>query len=177
MTTILAVDPGLVNPGAAVIRDGILLTAERVKLPREWKSLPIVERCDRIAAQITSWMQRYCLHPHIFCIEFPQWYGETASGGKDPNDLAGLACIAGALAARMEAEQVLNPTPREVWGNVPKNTKGNPWDSPRGRRLAARLSPVERPRVQKYHDALDAAGLALFAAGRWEPQRVFSGAV
>lgn len=176
--SILAVDPGLVHPGAAFYRDGALVSAQRVKVPAVWSKLGVLERCFLIGGAVARWALVIGPPDHLI-VEWPRWYSATKSGGVDPNDLAGLCGIAGAVAGclRIELRSISSPEPRAVWGNVPKSTKGDPWDSPRGRRLHGRLSPAERLVVAPYHDALDAAGLALHAAGRWKPRRVRPGAI
>jgi hypothetical protein len=180
---ILAIDPGLVHPGAAIYVADRLICAQRVRVPGEWAKLGVLDRCEKVADQVVAWARfSHDFWPALLVVEWPQWYRETKSGGKDPNDLAALCGIAGAALGRLRAAEpgilvdALSPKPREVWGNLPKATKGDPWKSPRARRLASRLRPVERAGVQDYHDALDAAGLALWAAGRWQARRVYPGA-
>lgn len=186
---IFAVDPGLTNPAAAWWTDGALLKAERVKVPGAWKDLAILDRCDRIGEAVVNWFDR--IRRPVFgtnvaltlIVEWPRWYPRKAADDKqiDPNDLAGLCGIAGSICGRLRERgwimESKSPQPAEVWGNVPKATKGDPWASPRGRRLASRLKPTERAAVQSKHDALDAAGLALFEAGLWAQRRLYPGAI
>jgi hypothetical protein len=180
---ILAIDPGLTYPAAAASSNGRITRAERLKVPKAWAQLAMLDRCERIGAVAASWCNVNALRPDVVIVEWPQWYGSDADNNIDPNDLAGLCGIAGAVAAHVRRLyspheiRILSPKPREVWGNVPKVTKGNPWRSPRGIRLASRLTADERASVQSKHDALDAAGLALFADGRWTQRRVYPGAV
>lgn len=190
---ILAIDPGLANPAACYSEDGLIRRAERIKVPKDWMKLEILERCARIAEAVVDWhcdvsqnQHGLAATPDVLIVEWPQWYGErSAETDKriDPNDLAGLCGINGAIAGRIRtwpggrAMRILSPKPREVWGNVPKSTKGNPWLSPRGMKLERRLKPGEREVIQSKHDALDAAGLAMFADGRWETRQLFPGAV
>jgi hypothetical protein len=182
--SILALDPGLEHPALAYYTDR-LIWAQRVKLPGEYKSLGILDRSDRVArACLVRAHEMHVENVTLIIVEFPQWYAADKSKG-DPNDLAALAAIAGSVTGRVRGNggrcgfdvRVDSPRPREVWGNVPKVTKGDPWVSPRGQKLARRLTAVERAGVQDKHDALDAAGLALFAAGRWKQIRVYPGAV
>ena len=183
--SILALDPGLTKPGAALHQGGKLVRADRLKVPKEWSKLEILDRCDRVAEVAFEWFSQF-KYPFgvndalMLIVEWPQWYGGNEKG-IDPNDLAGLCAISGALLGRLRSKgrdvAARSPKPREVWGNLPKATTGNPWRSPRGARLASRLTPAERAGVTYYHDALDAAGLALFAAGLWAPRSVYPGAV
>ena len=187
---ILAIDPGLSHPACAQRAAGMILRAERLKVPAAWAKLDMLDRCERIGRAALEW---WCAGPlvgapEVVIVEWPQWYGDNVQG-IDPNDLAGLCGIAGAAAAHVRARwrmhngvfepaiDVCSPKPREVWGNVPKATKGNPWASPRGRQLAARVTPEERANIQSKHDALDAAALAMFADGTWARRRVLPGAV
>lgn len=182
---ILALDPGLTKPGAAIHMGGKLLRADRLKVPREWSKLGILDRCDKVGAAAYEWFAQF-KYPfgvndelHLI-VEWPQWYDDNEKG-IDPNDLAGLCAIAGSLLGRLRqgwrTVHADSPKPREVWGTLPKKTTGDPWKSPRGHRLASRLTPEERSGVADYHDALDAAGLALYKAGRWTPRSNYPGAV
>lgn len=187
---ILAIDPGLTNPAACYSEDGLIRCAERIKVPKDWMQLDILDRCDRIGEMVVKWYRDVAFRRptlDVLIVEYPQWYGErSAETDKriDPNDLAGLCSIAGSIAGRLRVDisagpmlRIRSPKPREVWGNVPKTTKGNPWLSPRGMKLERRLKPGEREVIQSKHDALDAAGLAMFADGRWETRQLFPGAV
>jgi hypothetical protein len=185
MISILALDPGLTKPGVALHQDGKIIRADRLRIPKEWAKLEMLDRCDHVAEAAYEWFEQF-KYPFgagdrlLLICELPQWYGDNKKG-IDPNDLAGLCVISGALLGRLRKGwrdiDVLSPKPKEVWGTLPKTTKGNPWKSPRGHRLAARLTPAERDLVAPYHDALDAAGLALFAAGRWKAHHNYPGAV
>jgi hypothetical protein len=186
VTAILALDPGLTKPGVALHHhDGHLVKADRLKVDAGWAKLGILDRCDHVAELAQDWFRefKYPLGGETaltLIVEWPQWYGDNEKG-IDPNDLAGLCGISGSLLGRLRSGwrevRAVSPKPREVWGSVPKKTTGNPWSSPRGSRLAARLTAEERARVGNYHDALDAAGLALYAAGRWKQRRLYPGAV
>lgn len=179
---VLAVDPGLTHPGAALVRGGKLVAADRVQTDADWIGLPMLERCNRVAASVVRWAMAHDAEPRVLVVEWPQWYPGSPI---DPSDLAGLCGIAGAVAGMISlgvagreiALQCLSPKPAEVWGQVPKSTTGDPWASPRGMMLERRLEPGERQAVTAYHDALDAAGLGLWAVGRWERMQVMPGAV
>lgn len=187
MTTIVAIDPGLTFPAACFSTGGIIQAAERVKIPGAWDKLEILDRCDRIGEAVVDWIKQHKFpiggdNTITLIVEWPQWYGKDADKQIDPNDLAGLCGIAGSVCGRLRQMSwrevvVRSPRPREVWGNVPKATKGNPWKSPRGMKLERRLKPGEREVIQSKHDALDAAGLAMYADGRWAQQRLYPGAV
>lgn len=181
--SILALDPGLTKPGVAFLQDDLLVKAERLRVDAAWSKLGILERSDHVAELACEWFEQFesrITAPVILIVEWPQWYGDNEKG-IDQNDLAGLCAIAGGTLRGLRSQWVIDearsPKPRQVWGSVPKATTGNPWRSPRGRRLFVRLSPTEREVVAPYHDALDAAGLALFAAGRWKQRRVEAGAI
>lgn len=174
---ILAVDPSLTKPGAAIYDDGRLLKASRVPIRKVPAKMSVLERAILIVDQVFAWFDIPLEHStHTLVVEYPQIYSATKSKG-NPNDLLGLCVIAGVLADRIVWDKLLSPTPAQVWGNLPKTLTGDPWKSPRGHRLASRLTQEERACISKHHDALDAAGLALWAAGRWKPTRVFPGAV
>jgi hypothetical protein len=175
----VALDPGLAFPAVAAYdqEQDSLLFARRVKLAPELKGMSVVSRCVAIAhAVYLDLRSSDCAAPSALICEWPQIYQSTRSKG-DPNQLVPLAGIACALLARMGDSRGLSPKPGEVWGRLPKSTKGDPWESPRGRRLAQRLRSDERAVVQDKHDALDAAGLCLYVAGRWKARKNYAGAV
>jgi hypothetical protein len=176
----LALDPGLNHPAAALFRGGILVSAERVKVGTGLTDLPTAERCVRVAAAVVRWGMGLNMNPRWLVVEWPQIYRASKSKG-DPNDLTPLAGIGSALAGMLSVALsprdiylgVLSPTPAEWAGQVPKSEKGDPWKSPRGARVRSRLSEAEVTAVLPSHDAVDAVGLGLWALGRFEPKRVY----
>lgn len=170
MTVLLAVDPGVRYPAGALFVSGVLQKASRVKIPKGiGPKTPVLERCRAISLSITDWAQAI---PDILVVEYPQIYTQDKSKG-NPNQLVPLAAIGACLSGLYMATRVISPTPREWTGNIPKNEDGDPWDSPRGRRVWERLSDVERTRVVPSHDAVDAVGLGLFGLGRFDRRRVY----
>lgn len=141
-------------------------------------------RMHRVAQAVIAWATELGAAPRLYVYEWPQVIRAGRSKG-DPNDLPGLAAVGAAVAAGLavlSARQnvglrVVTRTPAEWTGGVPKVTEGDPWASARGVRVAARLSVAERVLVPDSHDAIDAVGLGLHALGRFEPRRVFPGAV
>ncbi len=169
--TILAVDPGLRYPAAALFIDGRLLVASRVKVPGSLTKEPIGERMRRVARLILEWTTHL---PHTVVCEYPQVYVTARSKG-DPNDLLPLVGIGMHLAGLLDVP-VLCPTPAEwLGGNSPKSTTGDPWTSVRGQCVARRLDAEERSRVTPSHDAIDAVGIGLWAVGRFERIQVLAG--
>lgn len=172
MERLLAVDPGLRYPAAALFVGGVLVCASRVKVKLDTKA-PMVERCRDIALAVEAWHRKQSVHdPEILVVEFPQIYTADKSKG-DPNNLTPLACIDGALAALFKRSKVLSPKPKDWTGNLPKSEDGDPWKSPRGLRVWGRLTPDERKVVVPSHDAIDSVGLGLWALGRFERRRVY----
>jgi hypothetical protein len=171
MTILLAVDPGLLHPAAALFVGGNLVKASRVKIPKGVTTKdPILERCRAIAIAIADYAG--CI-PQKICVEYPQIYTADKSKG-DPNKLVPLAAIGASLAGLYPHVPVLSPLPREWTGNVPKAEDGDPWQSPRGIRVWDRLSSAERLNVVPSHDAIDSVGLGLYALGRFSRRRVYS---
>lgn len=173
MSTLLAVDPGARHPAVASFVNGVLTRAERIPLPGKFARLTPLARASAIAREIDELVVLRLFDRVV--IELPQVYARGKSKG-DPNDLILLAAVCGAVAARCTGE-VVTYRPREWAGNIPKATTGDPWESPRGRRIWSRLADSERAGVEKSHDAVDAAGIGLFDLGRLTPRRVFPGAV
>lgn len=179
---LLALDPGLRHPAVALFRGGVLFSAERIKVDPTWKDLDPMDRWVRIAGAIMRWGMGRNMEPRWLVCERPQIYRASKSKG-DPNDLVGLAGVAGALAGMLSlavaqrniALGVRSALPAEWIGQVPKSETGDPWSSARGVRIASRLSADERFAVVPSHDAVDAAGIGLFFLGRLTPTVVYSG--
>jgi hypothetical protein len=180
---LLAADPSVNSPGAALFRGGVLLTAERVKVEKSWAKLDRGERASRVASAIIRWGIAYNMEPRFLVYEWPQVYVASKSKG-DPNDLISLAAVGAELAGQLSIALIqrdiclvrLTPTPAEWIGQIPKSKTGDPWDSPRGARIKSRLTETEFRAVAPSHDAIDAAGLGLWALGRLDRIRVFEGA-
>lgn len=185
-------DPGVNHPAVAIWLRGVLQAATRVSVPGKFKQLDRVERCRRIAelvgdavrAGITAGVATYqrtddkladllALSGEIVGVvmEHPQWYSEKAQArsGKrpDPNRLAGMAVLDGAVAVELGAP-TWSYLPGEWCGGIKKTEVGDPWDCPRGAVLRSRLRPEEIERIVATHDALDATGVGLKALGRLE---------
>lgn len=180
MTDLLAIDPSVRSPGAALFRDGVLIAAGKVKIPAEYSKLEEGDRWQRVAECIVSWTRAHnCLLPAAIVYERPQIYVREKSKG-DPNDLIALAAIGAAVCAYFEASSatarilIETPTPAQWSGQIPKATKGNAMNSPRAMRILSRLFAVEVARMPNQHDAIDAVGLGLHALGRLGIRRVYS---
>lgn len=174
---LLAVDCSLNTPGAALFVDRVLVRAARVRAPKALSSEPIAARCASVARAILRWRvdvgQGSGVVLDELVVEWPQIYRAAKSKG-DPNDLIGIAGVAAALAALCGCP-TRSPTPAEWIGQVPKATSGDPWSSPRGARVRARLMGNEIACIEVNHDAIDAVGLGLWALGRFERVRKFPG--
>ncbi len=189
--SILAVDPGLNNPAAAIFRFGKLVAASRVKLPAAWKKLDVAERCRLIAGRVHEWASangvdeaamvrayelelagdlagaetlRQARGVVRLTIEYPQIYPAGKQKG-DPNDLLPLVGVAMCLAGRLDIP-VQSFKPREWIGQVPKTETGDPWQSARGQLIWRNLEPAERAAVVPSHDAVDSVGIGLHSLGR-----------
>lgn len=178
---LLALDPSIRSCGLAAFRRGQLVAAKRIV--RTSDGADIGARARAMSLDILAWIVEVRLDPRCFVYEWPQVYKAVKSKG-DPNDLIALAAVGNgvavglhvAAAARNIAIEVLTPLPKEWVGELPKVTKGDPWASPRGARVASRLTPDERLKVPAQHDVLDGVGLGLWALDRFERVRVFPGA-
>lgn len=177
---IVAVDPSVRSPGVAIAHNDEIVYAARVVVGPGPRTETRGARVRRGARQIVALACEIvppsrAAFPITAVYEWPQVYRASKSKG-DPNDLIALAAIGALVAEMLGAADDLTPTPAEWIGNLPKTTTGDPWASPRARRIASVLSPAERARVPASHDAIDAVGLALWAAGRLERRRVLPGA-
>lgn len=176
---LLAVDPGLRYPAAAVFAGGKLVRASRVKLPpslsrfRGVRGLDEGEHCRQVAELVCAWaVEHLGALPELVVSEYPQVYPDEFK--KDPNDLLPLAGIGVAVGARL-CVRVVSPRPREWIGSIPKSKSGPAWQSPRGRLIASRMTALERALVEESHDAIDALGIGKWAQGGLG--RVFAGTV
>lgn len=172
-------DPGLRSPGVALFVDGCLRACARVGIAAATHSLPAGERVQRVASRCLDWFYHLGSdRPDEIIFEWPQIYRASKSKG-DPNDLIPLAGIGSAFVAmnsRAGTPMIRTPLPAEWCGQLPKATRGNALDSPRARAILSCLSAEEREQVLAQHDAIDAVGLGLWAAGRFPPRRLASGA-
>lgn len=190
MTDLLALDPSVRSPGAAIFRDDVLIFAGKVTI-KGTTGLWIHEgaRWQYVIERIVDWAKEHdCIYPDMIVYERPQIYTASKSKG-DPNDLIALAAIGAGVVAHYQAViwerypqstkriNVSTPTPAQWAGQIPKATKGSAKDSPRAQRIMSRLSPIELARVPNQHDALDAIGLGLHALGRLGIRRVYSNSI
>lgn len=173
--TFLAIDPGTQNPACALFEAGRVVRAERVKVPRyqELRKLDEGARCQAISELIEAWALRHGggrISAVVF--ELPQIYTSNKSKG-NPNQLLPLAMIGAGVTMALRPRHVISPQPGE-WCKIPKDEDArDPWSTPRGQLIWRRLSVEERLRVEATHDAIDAAGLGLWAIGRLD--RLFIG--
>lgn len=175
---LLAIDPGLRYPAAAVFKDGILLAASRVKVPGANHKLPVGQRCLEVARLIRAWVSQYGA-PGELVIEWPRVRGRGSKN--DPAGLFPLAGIGCALAGLLFADNpnliVISPEPTEwLGGNTSKSTTGDPWASTRGYRAKKRLTQEEFTKVVATHDSVDATCIGLWRLGRFEAIKSFIGA-
>lgn len=171
---LLAVDPSVRSPGAAILDRGQLVEVKRFIVKASCMSDG--QRWLLVARTIYEWsLTRAPLDALVY--ERPQIYTWAKSKG-DPNDLIGLAGVGAALSGILFVEnpelEVRTPTPADWIGQVAKTTKGSAKESPRAKMILSRLSPAELALVPDQHDAIDAVGLGLWACGRLEPKRAYS---
>lgn len=179
MSHVLALDPGIVHPAAALFEDKQLVLASRVKLPKDLTKLPRAARCLAVAKVLLCWLPQTKIVRLDYVFEWPQKYAGSKSKG-DPADLFPLAgvgmALAGLLDGRVDDLHVHDYLPREWAGNTSKATSGDPLASPRGVRVWSRLGLIERQNLVVSHDAVDAVGIGLKFLDRFERVQSFIGA-
>lgn len=169
----LALDPGTRNPAMALFVCGRLARAERVKVPAAVREIDDEgERARQIAELLEAWVLQRCDALVALVYECPQIYG-VGKGKGNPNSLMPLAMIGAGLAMALRVP-VISPKPAEWIGQIRKSEVGDPWGSPRGMLIARRLKD-EIAQCESTHDAVDAAGLGLWALGRLD--KVYPGPV
>lgn len=187
---LVALDPSIRSAGIALYRAGVLTAAATIKVDAD--DSDIAARCLRMSVECARWIgEQRCL-PHTLVVEWPQWY-DTRGGGRkkketNPNDLAGLAAVNGAVAGicalwTMTSQrpiEVVSFTPHAWAGTQPKTkTVTGAKFSPRARNVMSRLTDAELAvwhAAGSSHDAIDAIGIGLKALGRYERQRLLPGA-
>lgn len=177
---LLAVDPSIRSPGAALFRAGKLVAAARIKFSIDTK-LNDAERCLAAADAVAQWANQIGAKPDAIAFEWPQVYTAAKSKG-NPNDLIPMAGVDLALATgftiaaamRKVRLQLLSCKPAEWIGQLPKTTRGSAKSSPRAARIMSRLDPGELSVVPDQHDAIDAIGIGLHFLGRLGVRRVLS---
>ena len=187
---LLALDPGVNSPGVALF-SAELVMADRVPVPSAFVALSDGQRWWQVAERVVNHVRPAISGSSTLLIAFecPQWYQRGKSKG-NPNQLVGIAGVAAnvtGILSRSHAIRVLSPTPAEWIGQLPKtcptckaNKKkcpeclGSAWNTPRGRRIASRLSEQEFRSIPDQNDAIDAVGLGLWALGRLTPRSVLS---
>jgi Holliday junction resolvasome RuvABC endonuclease subunit len=184
---LLAIDPGMNSPGAAIFGASGLVDAGRVSIPSTFATMPDGARWMHVAACIVAWTSTYQIDAVVY--ERPQWYQRAKSKG-DPNQLVGVAGVAANVTGMLWRNrlEVRSPTPAEWVGQLSKvcpvckgkakrkclECHGSAWETPRGRRIHSRLTPAEIALVPDQNDAIDAVGIGLWALGRLEKISVFS---
>lgn len=183
MSLLLAVDPGVRSPGAALFDGDRLVACDRVRIPEAYHGYAHGQRWLLVSRLIVEWAQvtlkQLCARVPIAAVvyERPQIYRMAKSQGADPNDLPGLAAIGAGVAAFLNTlglAEVRSPLPAEWAMGTSKTKTGSAWASVRGRRVRERLRPGEETLIPDQHDALDAAAIGLWAVGRFTRRRVYS---
>ena len=177
---LLALNPSICSPGAAVFRDGRLIAATRVRVTPA-PGLNASERCLVAADAVAKWVTEQEARPIALAHEWPQIYAAAKSKG-NPNDLIYMAGVNLALvaaysiaAARRNVQlRVLCYLPAEWIGQLPKSTRGSAKSSPRAQRILSRLEPDEADVLPDQHDAIDAVGIGLHALGRLGVRRALA---
>ncbi len=158
MITLLAIDPGLNACGCAYFIDNILVNSGLIGYTAPtWEAIP-----KRAAMTADAVFTEFGI-PERLVIEWPQVYRLGGRAGADPNDLLGLAAVAGALCVRACDPVVNTYKPAEWKGQVPKEVHHA--------RILRFLSDTEKKAIpklakSKLHNVLDAIGLGLFHLGR-----------
>ena len=186
MSDLLAIDPGLESPGAALFRDGVLIAAARIIVPDLGPTASHGQRALAAADAIVNWVHHHVaqvIKVSIVAHEWPQIYNASKSRA-NPNNLIGMAAIDGAVgcafafiaAHRGEQLELRTYLPAEWAGQLPKDTrKGKYWTSPRGQRIKSRLTDAEWVFASVVnHDAGDAIGIGLHALGRLGVRRALA---
>jgi hypothetical protein len=183
VSDLLAVDPGLDSPGAALFRGGVLLDAADIVVPDLGAGVSHGQRALAAANAVISWVLCHNVRISVVAHEWPQIYAASKSKA-NPNNLIGMAAVDGAVdcafaiiaAQRGEQLEVRTFLPAEWAGQLPKDTrKGMYWKSARGTRIKSRLIDTEWQIARVLdHDGGDAVGIGCHALGRLGVRRALA---
>ncbi len=195
---LLSIDPSTTTVGAALFTQcgpvWYLRVAASIKLEVVPDEDPM-QRWLHAARAVEEWLLTFEAGIPLDIVtelvfERPQFYSAVKSKG-DPNKLVGVLGVAAVLAGRFSLRNAVRQftyLPAEWIGQLSKvcptckgkakrkckDCHGSAWETPRGRRIASRLSPEERAKCPDQNDAIDAVGIGLKHLGRLEPVRVYS---
>lgn len=193
---LLALDPGLNSPGAALFLQDVpeprLWAAAQIEIPDSLATLGEGRRWWAVAQEIVSWAVAAAAPACVTAVVFerPQWYARGKSKG-DPNQLAGVAGVAANVTGTLGTHRAItisSPAPAEWIGQLSKvcptckgkakkkckSCHGSAWETPRGRFIRKRLTANELELVPDQNDAIDAVGLGLWQLGRLVPHVALS---
>ena len=183
MSYLLAVDPGLESPGAALFVRGVLVAAADINVPNLGAGASHGQRALAAADAVVTWAVKQGARVSRVAHEWPQIYAGSKSRA-NPNNLIGMAAVDGAIdcafafiaASRGEQIEVCTFLPAEWAGQLPKDTRsGRYWKSPRGTRIKSRLTDAEwLIASQLEHDGGDSVGIGLHALGRLGVRRALA---
>lgn len=164
---LVALDPSIVSPGVAVFRNSILYANCVLKVPADTK-LNHAERCSIASGAIVTWLGNNQVSTRSIAFEWPQIYlSDTPAVSNAVLYMIGVdMALVATLNAWSRMERVYSYLPAEVWHTLPKCKTRSAFASPRGKRVASRLSAAERAIAVDQHDAVDAVGIGLHALGR-----------
>lgn len=164
-----AIDPSLRATGLVNFENGLLSDCHLIRT-----SSKDLGECLREIVSKTVGANSGVATMKVYC-EFPQVY----FGGKnkvDANDLLKVAAVAGAMASD-PLVSVTYVLPKEWKGTVSKEVCNA--------RVLARLQPGEMEAYEEaakkypkslHHNIIDAIGIGLWAAGRFNPKKIYAGA-
>jgi len=200
VTRLIGLDPSMVSPGVAEVRDRRLVRAARLRMsgdahttildasprlspddlfhrltriaPSMTDALSDAARCRATASAILDWVYSGQGLDWDLVTETPQVYAPGRRGAGPPNDLIPMALVIGGVALACPG-QVSEYHPGQWTGQLAKSRAGDPRDSPRGARIWSRLDEGEREVAAGclQHDAWDAIGVLLHHLGRLAPRR------
>lgn len=187
MSLLLAIDPGVTCPGAALFDiDTKELVGARFFVGGGFKN--DLARIVNLSFQVAKWAPMDVTHA-VF--EWPQIYGGRRSGGrKDPNDMLPLAAFNGAMAVTLWGHTDIS-APYTVF--TPHKWKGSKEKNPTARMVLSRLTYLEHEKIDDINafekalaasgnkecehptmNAVDAVGIGLHHLGRLERKRVIT---
>ncbi len=167
---LIGLDPGIQSPGIAIFRNETLYASGVLKLG----TMPgnHAAKCMYAANAIVTWLVNQQARPTRVAYEWPQIYNtDTPAKANAVLYMCGVDLSVTAMLtidgySQGRAIEALSYLPAEIWNSLPKSKTGDAFESPRGRRIASRLSQTERTLAVNQHDAIDAIGIGLHALGR-----------
>lgn len=154
MNYTLSIDPGKVDSGLALFKNGVLIDAQLIKGADPFN----------VVQNIAEFVKTFDIH--FIAVEGQRVYPGPSKG--DPNDLFPLAQVVGGVLAAVPHSRHQIILPQEWTKRVPKDVRVKKFLSSMTEdeaRIVSRIKCVK----SKQHNVIDAICMGKYAIGKWVP--------